>query len=142
VWVNFLRVIVFSLVGLAVLFGGVFLFSPKVNYQNPERLRPLGTEPFDPARWAASDAEQRGTMVYDFVRQRRFEAKEPREIVELLGAPTARYLNANNLAYRVGTSAVKSRFGERFTFALIWNEHTKRFDRFWIEPFPEEALRK
>lgn len=139
---NFLKILVYSILGLALLFGGVFLFSPRVNYQNPERLRPLGTETFDRARWKNASSEARGAMVYDFVAAKHFQGKDATALVELLGPPTGRYLDPKNLAYAVGTSAVKSRFGERFTFALVWNPKTNAYDHFWIEPFPEEALRK
>lgn len=137
---KFSKVLGFSLLGLCLLFGGVFLFSPRVNYQNPERLRSLGTEPFEASQWALAGPEARGKFVYDFARRGLYSGKDEAELIALLGEPTARYLDPKNFAYQVGPATVKSRFGERFTFALVRNPKSDRFEAFWIEPFPEEAL--
>ena len=141
-WVNSLKILGYSILGLIGFFGGVFLFSPRVDYQDPERLHPLGTEAFHPDRWKAASPEARGAMVYDFVSKREYKERDAVALVDLLGEPTARYLNPKNLAYQVGPSDVKSRFGERFTFALVWNPKTNSFDKFWIEPFPEEVFKR
>ncbi len=133
------KILGFSLLGLLLLFAGVFVFSPRVNYQSPERLRALGTELFVSERWLASGPEERGQLIFDFVRRRLYLDKGEGEIKQLLGEPTARYLDPKNLAYQVGPAFAKSRFGERFTFALVRNPKTDRFEAFWIEPFPEEA---
>lgn len=138
---KFSKVLGFSLLGLVILFGGVFLFSPRVNYQDPERLRPLGVEPFEPAQWGSADTEARGRYVYDFIRRGLYLGKSEAELKALLGEPTSRYLEPKNLAYQVGPASVKSRFGERFTLAFIRNPKSDRFEAFWIEPFPEEALK-
>ncbi len=136
---KFLKVLGFSLLGLVVLFGGVFLFSPRVNYQNPERLRALGTEPFQAELWSKADAEARGRQLYDFVSRGLFKGKSEAALKALLGEPTARYLHPRNLAYQVGPAGVKSRFGERFTFALVRDPKADAYQAFWIEPFPEEV---
>ncbi len=136
--VNIFKVIGFSLLGLVVLFRLIFLFSPRVNYQDPERLRPFGTENFDQAKWAAEGPEGRGRLIYDFVKRGVFVDMTESELRALLGEPTARYLDPKNLAYQVGPSGVKSRFGERFTFAVVFDKATGLYQKFWIEPFPEE----
>jgi hypothetical protein len=136
------RILVFSVLGLVILFGGVFLFSPRVNYQNPDRLRPLGVESFDVEKWRAADPEGRGALIHDFIRRGLHLGKTEGEIKALLGEPTARYLDPRHLAYQVGPAGPKSRFGDRFTFVLVRNKQTDRFEAFWIEPFPEEFFAK
>jgi hypothetical protein len=131
---NFLRILLFSFVGLVLVFGAVFLFSPRVDYQNPERLKILGTEAFDSARWKVSGPEVRGRMVYDLVKRGLYKEGDPRA---LLGEPTARYLDPKNLAYQVGSLTVKSRFGAGYTFAIV--PSSNKGAAFWIEPFPEET---
>lgn len=136
---KFLKVLGFSLLGLVVLFSGVFLFSPRVNYQDPERLRVFGAERFERGHWARSDAEGRGRLLFDFVSRGLYKGKTEVELRALLGEPTARYLHPKNLAYQVGPAGVKSRFGERFTFALVQDSKNGSYPAFWIEPFPEEV---
>lgn len=137
-----LRVLVFSLLGLVLLFSAVFYFSPRVDYSNPQRLRLLGSKSFSTELWKSSGSEERGEMVHDFSVSRLSGGLTRAQALELLGPPTATYLDEANLAYRVGNPEVSSRFGNGFLFVLVPDPKTHVYSRFWIEPFPEDALKK
>lgn len=139
-WANFLRIAAFSVLGLGLLFGGIFLFSPKVDYQLPDRLKALGEDPFDALAWREAGPEARAKMAFDLVRSRVVTGLDEAGVKAVLGEPTARYLRPENLAYRIGTDFVKSRFGPGFTLAFIRNPKSGKYDSFWIEPFPEEVF--
>ena len=81
-------------------------------------------------------------MIYDFSISRLVKGLTRSEVLELLGKPTATYLNESNLAYRVGSPEISSRFGSGFVFVLVPDPETQTYSRFWIEPFPEDTLKK
>ena len=84
-----------------------------------EQAKLLGTKPFSQDAWASGNQEQRGEMIYSFLFQHNPASLTPRDVKQLLGAPTGYYDYDENLAYFVGPKSVESEYGKGYLLAFV-----------------------
>ncbi len=100
-----------------------------------EKLKTLGTDEFTIDNWASADQEERGKMVYSFIKKHDMHKMVPSDIKNLLGPSTAYYNYDEFPAYLIGPKNIKTEYGNGYLFALPIDRKTGKIKTFVI--FPE-----
>lgn len=117
---------VFLIIGIAVsslLYGGCGGGATGTSNPHPELL---GTRSFTIERWAAADQVMRGELAASFLAIYPPAGMTRGEIVALLGRPTGYYEDAENLAYIVGPTTVKSPYADGYLMVFLFDRLSGR----------------
>lgn len=94
----------------------------------------LGTRSFTIERWAAADQVARGEMVASFLALYPPAGMTRRELTALLGRPTGYYEDAENLAYVVGPTTIKSPYADGYLLVFVVDQVSGRVARVIFVP--------
>lgn len=102
-----------------------------------EKLKSLGIDEFKKEKWFTATQEDRGRMVYSFLKKHEIKKMEAGDIKNLLGASTAYYNYDEFPAYLVGPKSVKTEYGNGIVLAFPIDRKTGKIKGFVIYPKPE-----
>lgn len=117
------------LAGLTVLLVGACVRTPV-----QEQVRALGNREFSPEAWAVATPVEREQMLGSFFSQYPAERLTVPQVKRLLGQPTAYYDYDANLAYYVGPSTVKSKYGKERMLVFITDKRTGAIEEVELVP--------
>ena len=99
-----------------------------------ESLKELGTEPYDASRWAHASEQERGRMIYDFIRTNSPITNKDRSfIISQLGENTGYYDYDHFPAYYIGQKPPNSD-AKAYLIVFLVDHKTERVTGIQIEP--------
>ncbi len=104
-----------------------------------EDIKVLGTGEFSREAWAKASQEERGKMVYSFLKKYDVKKMKVEEIKSLLGDSTAYYEYDEFPAYLVGPKSVKSDYGNGYLLAFPFDRKTGLIRKYVIIPKPQKS---
>lgn len=99
-----------------------------------DKLQALGTEPFTKEKWKSASKEERGEMLYSFLKTHEIRNMHRKEIVEVLGEPTGYYNYEYIPAYFIGPDSVSSSYGKGYLLIFLNDESTGQVEGYEIIP--------
>ena len=102
-----------------------------------ENVKVLGTDKFSQTAWMKATREERGKMVYSFLRNHDVKKLKVEKIRSLLGEYTAYYEYDECPAYSIGPQTIESGHGKGYLLAFPFDRKTGITKKYVIIPDPE-----
>lgn len=102
-----------------------------------ESLKALGTQKFSKQGWKIANQQERGMMLYSFIKTHDVKSMTSKDIVTLLGESTAYYQFDDFPAYLVGPENVQSEAGSGYLLAFPVSRSTGLVQRYVLQPDPQ-----
>jgi len=99
-----------------------------------DKLQSLSIEPFTKEKWKSASQEERGKMLYSFLKTHEIRNMHRKEIIGLLGEPTGYYDYEYIPAYFIGPDSVSSSYGKGYLLIFPNDESTGRVEGYEIIP--------
>jgi len=104
-----------------------------------EDIKVLGTSEFSKETWTDASQEDRGKMVFSFLKKHDIKKMKVEEIKSLLGDSTAYYEYDEFPAYLVGPKSIKSDYGNGYLLAFPFDRKTGLIRKYIIIPNPKKT---
>lgn len=124
------NILILGLIAMMNLFG--------CSSNSIEDIKALGTSEFTTEAWTNASQEERGKMVFSFLKKHDVKKMRVEEIKSLLGNSTAYYEYDEFPAYFVGPKSIKSDYGDGYLLAFPFDRKSGVIRKYILIPKPNK----